>query len=517
MAVPAQALQQRAERTAQRRGQGAAAALIVLALGLLLRWRLRRARREEPGLAWRALLLTLWVLLLRLCLRWGDVPGSWLGGRFWGPQDFAIAVPGGLLASPGEFLLSALAALLLLVLVLRPYLRPEEERSAEEPPAAPARSAGPLLRVFALLAPLGGILVAWSFLRWIYAHTASALLAAEGLGGARQQGFDGALFFAAVFLISAFLVPAHFAWRRLPERRLLRLAASLILVVFAARQAGIEAALALSLLLPVAWGFRRAAARLTGLLMHAVLVILAVTLLVDGARDAARQDLRQTRDAEAASADAARNLLQPAQVEEMLLALGDEPAIRRELAGGEGPDSWLALAAWQGMGLEAGGEAGALEIFDARGRLRSRYQLGVELPEPARRFPLIREPAEPGVVVQRTVVASREDSLRLLAGELALFEEGRPLGTLVLRLREARAPAPALPAPAGLAPPAARRPAAALPAPRHPDRSAGPGPALRALRADPAPLAATARPAGPGLPAQAAASSFWSSPCCPWC
>jgi hypothetical protein len=90
-------------------------------------------------------------------------------------------VPAGLLASPGEFLLTALAALLLLVLVLRPYLRPEEGRDDEAAPAAGERPGGLLLRGFALLAPLGGVLVAWSFLRWIDAHASPALLAAEGL------------------------------------------------------------------------------------------------------------------------------------------------------------------------------------------------------------------------------------------------------------------------------------------------------------------------------------------------
>ena len=451
---PDPAAQARAARAAARRWQGGAAALVVIALGLLLRWRLRRGRPRELGLPLRALFLTVWILLLRLCLRWADLPGGWLGGPFWSARDFTTAVPGGLLASPGEFLLSALAALLLLVLVLRPYLRPEEEHGEDEPaPAAGTRRARPLLRAFALLAPLGGILGAWSCVRWIYAHASPALLATEGLGESRLLGFDSALLFAAVFLISAFLVPAHFAWRRLSARPLLRLASSLALVLLTARLAGIEAALALTLLLPVAWGFRRAAARLTGLLAHAVLVILAVTLLIDGARESARHALRSASAAETASAQAPAGApLQPARVEAILLALGEEPAIRRELANAAGPDNWLALAAWQGLGLEPAGEAGALEIYDARGRLRSRYQQGVDLAEPAQRFPLIADRAARSVVLQRSVAASREDSLRLVVGELALVETNRSLGTLVLRLREERAPGPALPAPAGLAP-----------------------------------------------------------------
>lgn len=442
-----------AARSAQRRAWlGIGATLLIAAAGIVLRGWARRGRPRGFGLPLRALFLTVWVLSLRLALRWADLPGYWLAGRFWSARDFALDLPGGLLAAPGEFLLSALAALLLLVLVLRPYLRPEEEREVDEPAPTSTSIAGAFARGFALLAPFAGALAAWRFASWVYANTSPELLTAEGLGSRSLIGFDVALFLAAVFLLCLFLVPAHFAWQRLPERRLLRLGGGALLVLASGALVGLDAALALLLILPVAWGFRRASARLTGLLAHAVLVILAATLLIEGAQTAARDALRDELAARSAGAAAAREILwQPQQVEETLLGLGREPGLRRDLLRGRGGDAWLALAAWQSAGLETLGERGDLELYDARGRLRSRYQQGVELPEAPRRPPLSGERGDLSLSVQRVVAAAREDSLALVQGELALVApDGRPLGWVLLRLRDAQPTSPAAPAPAAL-------------------------------------------------------------------
>ncbi|MBM4116394.1 HAMP domain-containing protein [bacterium] len=443
----------RATAAARRAWLGLVAALLIVAVGLILRWRGRRLRPGGLDLPLRALFLSLWVLALRLVLRWGELPALWLGGRFWSARDFALDVPGGVFASPGEFLISALAALLLLVLVLRPYLRPEAEREGDEPARTSADGAGPLAQAFALLAPLAGVLAAWRFAAWVYANTAPALLGAEGLSSLRLVGFDVALFLAEVFLLCLFLVPAHFAWRRLPERRLLRLGGGLLLVLAVGALAGLAVALTLALILPVAWGFRRAAARLTGLLAHAVLVILAATLLIEGAQETARRELRADLAVRGAGAAAGReSLWLPQQVEETLLGLGREPGLRRDLPRGRGGDAWLALAAWQSADLDALGERGALELYDARGRLRSRYQRGIELAEPPRRPSLSGERADLSLSVQPGVTVVGADSLRFVEGELALVApDGRPLGWVMLRLREGWPADAALLAPASTA------------------------------------------------------------------
>ncbi|MEZ4396983.1 MAG: ATP-binding protein [Candidatus Krumholzibacteriia bacterium] len=439
---------ERVRDAARRRWLGAGAALLVLVGGLWLRARLRRGRPEGLPLVARALVIGGWALLLRLALRWGGLPGSLLDGEFWSPRDFALDVPGRLLDSPGEFLLSALAALGVLLLVLRPYLHPEDERADDEP-AAPAHSASPLLGLFAVLAPLAAVLVTGAFARLVYANSTGSLLGATGLDRPAVLGFDLALFFAAIFLLSLLLVPANFAWRRLALGRAARLVASLPLLALAAWLGGLETALALLLLFPVAWGFRRAAARLTGLLFHVVFVILAVTLIVDGAREHARRDLRADLAPAAAEATGV-SFWQPQQVEETLLTLGREPALRRDLALAEGSGAWLALAAWQSAGLDALGERGALELFDARGRLRGRYQQGVELPLPVGRAAMAPDRSDLSVAVQSAAAEAGPDSLPLVSGEVALSNgPGHPLGTLVLRLRAERAP-PSFPATATL-------------------------------------------------------------------
>ena len=412
---------------------GSGALILIVAAGLLLRSRLRRGRPEGLPLAARAPFIVAWVLLLRFALLWAGLPGGLLEGPFWGSGRFALALPG--FGSPGEFLISTLAALLILILLLRPYLHPDagdEQEGADE--AAPGARPGRLL--LALFAPLLGVVAASGFAVLVYVNAARDLLYQERLLSGDALGFNVALFLASSFLLSLFLVPAHFAWRRLPTRRGARLAATLPLLILALLLVGAPAALALLLILPVAWGFRRAAARLTGLLFHVVFVILAVTLVVEGARDrvldgaAAHEEILRGESAEGANA-----LWQPLLVERVLLDLARDPGIRRQLDDPAGADPWLAMAAWQHSGLTALGERGSLEIHDDRGRLESRYLHEVELPEAPGHPPARAGRPDLTLVVDQTLATAGADSFRLVTGDVAMVaERRRPLGFLTLNL-----------------------------------------------------------------------------------
>ncbi len=433
----------RQQAETRRRFLGMGALLLVIVGGLLIRARLRRGRPRGLPLAARAPFIVIWVLLMRWVLHLSGVPGEMLSGDFWSARAFAMALPGGGLDSPGEFLISALAALLILVLLLRPYLHPEspESESADGEGLALHGNHTRVPRLMtALFAPLLAVIAASGFSVLVFANCGPDLLFGTSLFTGDAVGFNTALFLADVFLLSLFLVPAHFAWRRLPQKRGLRLITSLPLLLLALLLAGPPSALALILLLPVAWGFRRAATRLTGLLFHMVFVILALTLIIGGARDRARETATARLEIvglEAGEREA--SLWQPLLLERVLLDLGRDPVIRRQFESEDGVDTWLALAAWQHTGLEALGERGSLEIFDARGRLESHYQQGLELTETVGHPPI--RPGRPDLtlLMGQAQSSSGSDSLTLLKGELILMDADRqPLGVLVLQLLDDR-------------------------------------------------------------------------------
>jgi len=417
----------------RRRLLGGAVLLLILAGGLVLRARLRRGRPAGLPLLARAPFIVAWVLLLRFALLWAGLPGGLLEGSFWEAERFALALPG--FGSPGEFLVSTLAALLILILLLRPYLHPDTGDEAESTTELTSR-AHPGRLLLALFAPLLGVVAASGFALLVYANSARDLILGERLLSGDALGFNVALLLACSFLMSLFLVPAHFAWRRLPERRGSRLAATVPLLLLALLLVGPPAALALLLILPVAWGFRRAAARLTGLLFHVVFVILAVTIVVEGARDRSRDHLLAHEEILRLETNASSNALwQPLLAERVLLDLARDPGLRRQLENPDGADPWLAMAAWRNSGLPELGERGSLEIYDDRGRLECRFQQGVELPEPQGHAPARAGRSDLTLMVEQTVATAGADSFRLVTGDIALVgERRRPLGFLMLHL-----------------------------------------------------------------------------------
>jgi signal transduction histidine kinase len=441
----------RSQAANRRRLLGGGALLLVMVAGLLIRARLRRGRPRGLPLLARAPFIVIWVLLMRWILQLSGLPGEALPGPFWSARSFALALPGGGLNSPGEFLISALAALLILVLLLRPYLNPETEEADGEQPTLPEGTVRLPQLMTALFAPLLAVVATSGFSVLVFANCSPDLLFGSGLLSGDAMGFNIAIFLAGVVLLSLFLVPAHFAWRRLPKRRGLLLATSLPLLLLALLLAGPPSALALLLLLPVAWGFRQAATRLTGLLFHMVFVILALTLIIGGARDRARETATARREiVSLEAAERETSLWQPLLLERVLLDLGRDPVLRRQFQTAGGIDPWLALAAWQHSGLEALGERGSLEIYDARGHLKSRYQQGLELPEPAGHAPV--RPGRPDLtlLVGQAQVSSGADSLTLLKGELILMDADRqPHGVLVLQLLDEREYRPGLSTPLG--------------------------------------------------------------------
>ena len=475
LAGPGAADYARARGASRRRDAGLIAFFPVIALGLWLRWRLGRRWPDGLPLAVRIPLIGALVLALRWLLALAGVPGGLLAGDpLWQPRAFALDAPGGLFASPGDLLLTSLAALAVLVLVLRPYLRPETGDTAgdggipadaasggssgvydtgepsgnggvpAEVAAAPrprALGAGDLPRLLAgLAAPALGLAAALAFARLVMRNVDARILFAEGPGGAAGVALAVGLFFALVFLLTLFLAPAQAAWRRLRPGRPLRWLLSLAPLALVAWLGGLLPALALALLLPVAWGFRRAAARLTGLLYQVFLLAVAVALLAQDATEVARREiLRQWLADAAARRERSARLWRPALVEERLLDLGRDEALRRALVGSGESEPWTALALWRRTGLGELGEEGELRLHDARGKLLSRHQTAAVagLPEttrPARRQDL----PDLWLTVQRRRVRLAGEPLELVTGELLLRESGRILGGLTLSLVEER-------------------------------------------------------------------------------
>ncbi|MBN2169848.1 MAG: HAMP domain-containing protein [Candidatus Krumholzibacteriota bacterium] len=460
IAGPAAGDYARARSADRLRNLGLIAFFNVLALGLWLRWRLGRRRPGGLPPAGRILLIGALVLALRWLLALANVPGgSFPGDPLWEPRAFALDVPGGLFASPGDFLLTALAALAILLLVLRPYLRPESgsatppldgdgaplstpatDAAGEDPPAGTLAAGALPLVLLGLAAPALGLAVALAFARLVMRNVDTRLLFAEGPGGATGVALAVGLFFALVFLLTLFLTPAQAAWRRLGMGRPLRWLLSLAPLALVAWLGGALPALALVLLLPVAWGFRRAAARLTGLLFQVFLLAVAVALLAQDATEIARaQTLRQWLADAAAGRERSARLWRSALVEERLLDLGQDEALRRALDGPGEPEPWTALALWRQTGLSDLGEEGGLRLYDARGKLLSRYQTAAasglpEVARPARRADL----PDLWLTVQRRHVRRAGEPLELVTGELLLREAGRVLGSLSLSLIEER-------------------------------------------------------------------------------
>ncbi len=429
--------------------RGLGAFILFAALGLWLRQRLRRGRPGGLPLAWRAPLIVLLVVVLRGLLVHAGIPAVLFpGSSFWSARDFALDGLGGFFASPGEFLFSALAAFLVLVLVLRPYLRPEEEDDGEEAEAWQGESKGsrstagprrlPIL-LLAFASPWLGVLAAGAFARLVHRNSAAPLLFEERLLAPEVLGLSMALFFALSFLLVLFLSPAQLAWRRLALNRGPRLAIAGAMLVLTGLLAGPAAALALALLYPVAWGFRRAAAPLTGLVYHLFFVVIAVTLLSHDAVEGERRAYLRTHLSDlAVRAEDAVGLWRTALLEEALLDMGRDEGLRREMGRPEGLEPLTALALWRSSGLQELGEKGGLEIFDGRGLRRGRCQWGIDLP--LRSLSTLSRQDRPDlwITVERKELPRAGDRISLLVGELVMAgPEGR-LGTLALTLVDRR-------------------------------------------------------------------------------
>jgi signal transduction histidine kinase/HAMP domain-containing protein len=413
--------------------------LVTLVAGFLLRWILARAHPHGLSLAWRTLYIGALLLILRWALAYGEIPSSLLpGSEFWGAKSFAMAGVGGILASPGDFLLSALAALLMLVLVLRPYLRPRE---GGEPTDQAVLDKGPVIRARfrswrsllllpGLLGPILGVIAALLFGKLVFRNTTSDLLFLTHLTDLRVVGFNIALFLALTFILALFLTPAQSAWKRLHPGRNGRVLYGVLMLSILWLLAGGVAVLALLVLLPVIWDFRRAAHRLTGLLYHLFFIIIAVALLAQGAVEQAREqylrsgliDLTLVQDTRLAPWNTVL-------VERELLELAGSESVRKLLTGSGGFDSWSAQALWQATGLQKLGLQGSLEIFDGPSR-QGVFNWGCREPETSSiRF---RDQQEGRVDIR----LEERQAGQALVGQLEIESEGEYLCTLVLTLLE---------------------------------------------------------------------------------
>ena len=422
-----------------RRARGLLAFFAIFGLGLWLRRLQRRGRPEGLPLAWRAPLITLLFLLLRISLAYAAIPASFFpGSAFWNPRSFALDGLGGLFASSGDFLITALAALAVLLLVLRPYLRPAVEAQERWDEPTSVRPPGSrLLLLPALLGPVAGIYVAGVFARHVYRNSSPALLFDEQIFDPAALGLHLALFIAASFLLAICLSPAQLAWKRHSLGLVPRWLISLMLLAASLPLLGPAGVMALALLLPFVWGFRRASAELTGLVFHLFFLVCAVTLVTQDAGERARVEHERAALGDLARrADGQVEIWRSALLEETLITLAKDDGLRRELALPNRPGSQGALALWRASGMQELGERGGLDIYDARGVRRSRFQWGIDPPERRDAGRLGLERPDLWMAIDRQAGVGEAT---FLTGEIVLADpQGKPLGLLVLTLLDRR-------------------------------------------------------------------------------
>ncbi|MCP4547586.1 MAG: HAMP domain-containing protein [bacterium] len=414
--------------------------IITMVVGLTLRRLLVRRFPKGMPLVLRALFISTFIICLRLILAWAGIAKIYLGDLdFWSPLFFSITGFGDLFGNPGEFLITSLAALVVLLLVLRPYLRPDarfDDRSEQSAARRRFRPGDLPLLVVGILLPCLAVLSACNFARAIFENTGSRMLFETRLMEPSAIGFNVALFFGLSFLIALFLVPATSVWKRLPVSRTLRLSAGLIMLVAVGLLGDLFAACALALLLPITWKMRRTTTRFTGLVYHLFFIVISVALLSEGTLGRVRDAHLHQFLADVATDDGVVDLWRPVMMEEILVDIGRNEELRRSLAKSTDLEPGMALTLWRRSGLQELGLEGGLEIYDSLGRLQDSFQWGIDLPPQPMRPTFKRESPDLWWDVEQNQVLRGDDDRPTLEGRILLRDSHDLLGSVELILAD---------------------------------------------------------------------------------
>jgi PAS domain S-box-containing protein len=160
----------------------------------------------------RSLVLGAFIILIRLLLLELDIPGALIGSAVFNPALFADGVPGGFMRNAGDFLVSAVFALILVfgsIKAFRTYYGGHLERPlSADGPFSPALFAAKAAILFGALA--GAIQLSWHLIMRIVSNTQPRLV------GSSMNFLDVsviALHLSLLFMVSAFFIAAIFIAR----------------------------------------------------------------------------------------------------------------------------------------------------------------------------------------------------------------------------------------------------------------------------------------------------------------
>jgi len=394
-------------------------ALPLLLLGLLLLF-----RPEVPS-AFRFAGTAAGLLGGSLLLR-GALSLAKLDGELFNPRAFSLPGLGGLLASPGDLLLSGFILFVALFMLRR-----------LEPERVPVNRR-PLAVAMAFLIPLA-ILAAGYWVTGLVLNNSSGTLLFEGLlPSATGVALYLGIFFVQLILLLLLLPEARRAWRALSRPARVSVLLALILASTLIWQSAfmIVAALALALAAWVPSTSRRRAAGMIWLLLP--LVISMVFLSQDAQESTQVRYLAALEKQENETCgDMGRHLL----LRRILGEISGDRELRSTLASGDNPEPGFALSVWSRSQLSKMSGPGAFAIYGPRGLLRSLHQVG----DTPAHSELLTPPGRGGDI--RIHEITGPSGQVFLRGETALLDPLGNLGALVLDLPREH---PTLPRPASL-------------------------------------------------------------------
>lgn len=391
--------------------------LLILGLLLLFRPEIPRPLRfagTAAGLLGGALLLR------------GALALVSFGGDLFDPRTFSLPGLGGMLASPGDLLLSGLI-LFVAFFILRRL----------EPERAPL-SRSPLAVSMAFLIPLAILAAGYRLTELILSNSSGPLLFEGLLPSATGATLYLGIFFVQLTLLLLLLPEARRAWRALTMPSRVSVLLALILASALIWQSAFMFMAALSLAL-AAWVPSTSRSRAAGLIWLLLPLVISMVFLSQDVQEKTqdRYLIALENQEDEAGGSMGRRLL----LRRVLGEISGDRELRSILASGGNPEPGFALSLWSRSQLKTLAGPGAFAIYGPRGVLRSFHQVG---DAPAR--PDLLPPFGRGRDIRIHEITDPSGQV-FLRGETALLDPLGNLGALVLDLPREHPP---LPRPASL-------------------------------------------------------------------